>query len=94
MGDINVVLIDEFSERDLSVPRCQARPSAARPGYREDLLCSTVTSTTVEFAGTSVPVCRIHLAVYLRWGGAAEAMAAVRWGWVPHEAGAPLAEAS
>jgi hypothetical protein len=90
-----MVLIDEISASDsTSGPRCQARPSAARPSYREDLLCATSTSSSVEFAGTTVPVCRIHLAVYDRWGGAAEALATVRWGWVRPEAGAPLAAAS
>ena len=80
--------------RDGSPPHCQARPSAARAGYREDMLCATRTSTSVVFDDTCVAVCRIHLGMYLRWGGAAEGLATVHWGWVRNAPETPLAEAS
>jgi hypothetical protein len=77
-----------------SATHCQARPTAARAGYREDMQCATNTSSNVVFAGACMAVCRIHQAVYLRWGVAAEAQAVERWGWVPEAAGNQLAEAS
>ena len=52
--------------------RCQARPRAARPAYREDMLCASSASTVVRFHGSEVPVCRIHDAKYARWGDDAE----------------------
>ena len=83
-----------MTDVESSAPRCQARPRAARVGYREDMLCGTATSMSVVFAGECVPVCRIHLAVYLRWGAIGEAEAAGHWGWVSEPDAAPLAEAS
>jgi hypothetical protein len=66
--------------------RCQARPRAARPAYREDMLCASSASTVVCFHGVEMPVCRIHDAKYARWGGDAEAQAALHWAWTPPEA--------
>jgi hypothetical protein len=60
---------------------CQAIPSAARRGWREDLLCASRAKTVVEFAGREVPVCRMHEATYLRWGSDAEEKAIELWGW-------------
>jgi hypothetical protein len=68
------------------VSRCQARPRAARPGYREDMLCASSANTVVLFHGVEVPVCRIHDAKYARWGEEAEAQAVLQWGWTPPEA--------
>jgi hypothetical protein len=68
------------------VSRCQARPRAARPGYREDMLCASTANTVVLFHGIDVPVCRIHDAKYARWGAEAEAQAVLQWGWTPPEA--------
>lgn len=65
--------------------RCQARPAAARRGFREDLLCASVTRTTVEFQGATVPLCGIHLEMYFSWGADAEQQAHQLWAW-------PLAE--
>ena len=64
-----------------SAARCQARPKAARPGYREDMLCASTACTAVTFRGYAVPVCRIHETKYARWGAAAEELAASQWGW-------------
>ena len=47
--------------------RCQARPAAARIGYREDMLCASVAKTTIRFHGHSMPVCWIHRRMYERW---------------------------
>jgi hypothetical protein len=69
-----------------TISRCQARPRAARPGYREDMLCASSASTTVPFHGIEMPVCRIHDASYTRWGDEAEAHASLHWGWIPPEA--------
>jgi hypothetical protein len=66
-----------------SESRCQGRPRAARPGYREDMLCASSACTTVMFFGSEIPVCRIHEAKYQRWGADAEEQAALQWGWVP-----------
>ena len=63
--------------------RCQARPRAARPGYREDMLCASTACTTVAFFGSEIPVCRIHEAKYARWGDDAEEQAVLHWDWVP-----------
>jgi hypothetical protein len=73
------------------VPRCQARPRAARPGYREDMLCASSANTVVLFHGVEMPVCRIHDAKYARWGADGEAQAVLQWGWKPPE---PLADAT
>ena len=66
--------------------RCQARPRAARPAYREDMLCASSASTVVRFHGVEVPVCRIHDAKYARWGADAEAQAELLWEWTPPDA--------
>jgi hypothetical protein len=60
---------------------CRAIPSAARRGWREDLLCASLAKTEVEFAGRRVPVCRMHEATYVRWGAEAEQHAVDLWGW-------------
>jgi hypothetical protein len=60
---------------------CRAIPSAARRGWREDLLCASRAKTFVEFDGRAVPVCRMHEATYLRWGTDAEEKAIELWGW-------------
>ena len=61
--------------------RCQARPRAARPGYREDMLCASLANTTICFHDAEIPVCRMHEATYRRWADAAEANASALWGW-------------
>ena len=61
--------------------RCQARPKAARAGYREDMLCGSTARSWVDFRGTSVPVCQMHVATYARWADEAEANAESRWAW-------------
>ncbi len=66
--------------------RCQARPRAARPAYREDMLCASSARTGVRFHGTEMPVCLIHEAKYARWGDDAEVEAVLQWGWKPPEA--------
>jgi hypothetical protein len=63
--------------------RCQARPRAARPDYREDMLCASTACAAVTFCGLSVAVCRIHEAMYARWGTGAENLATTAWGWIP-----------
>jgi len=62
--------------------RCQARPKAARPGYRTDMLCASEANTFVVFRGVEVPVCRMHESMYARWGEQAEANARLLWGWI------------
>jgi hypothetical protein len=61
--------------------RCQARPAAARRGFREDVLCASYANTTVEFRDQLVAVCRMHEATYKRWGTHAECNAAELWEW-------------
>jgi hypothetical protein len=61
--------------------RCQARPAAARRGFREDVLCASLANTVVEFQGQVVAVCRMHEATYKRWGAHAEKNAAELWEW-------------
>jgi hypothetical protein len=61
--------------------RCQARPAAARRGFREDVLCASNANTTVQFRDQPVAVCRMHEATYKRWGDAAEENAAELWEW-------------
>jgi hypothetical protein len=61
--------------------RCQARPLAARPGYREDMLCASEANSVVRYADVDVPVCKMHEATYARWGVSAWANASERWGW-------------
>jgi hypothetical protein len=69
----------EQTEKELE--RCQARPAAARRGFREDVLCASYANTTVEFRDQLVPVCRMHEATYKRWGKDAECNAAELWEW-------------
>jgi hypothetical protein len=66
--------------------RCQARPRAARPGYREDMLCASLANTSVCFHDVDVPVCRMHEATYRRWADAAEGNATALWGWTAQSA--------
>jgi hypothetical protein len=61
--------------------RCQARPAAARRGFREDVLCASNANTHVEFRNARVAVCRMHEATYGRWGDDAETKAAELWDW-------------
>jgi hypothetical protein len=61
--------------------RCQARPAAARRGFREDVLCASNANTVVEFRDQMVAVCRMHEATYRRWGEDAEANAKLLWEW-------------
>jgi hypothetical protein len=61
--------------------QCQARPAAARRGFREDVLCASLSNTTVRFHGRDVAVCRMHEATYARWGADAERKAAELWEW-------------
>jgi hypothetical protein len=61
--------------------RCQARPAAARRGFREDVLCASNANTHVRFRDGDVAVCRMHEATYGRWGDEAEAKAAELWEW-------------
>jgi hypothetical protein len=70
-------------------PRCQARPVAARRGFREDVLCASYANTLVAFRGANVPVCRIHEATYVRWDGQADVNASLQWAWGSSE-GIPL----
>jgi hypothetical protein len=82
-GDAGIPICDGSADPVASwADLCQARPRAARPGYRADMLCGTAAAMQVAFAGASVPLCRIHHLVFLRWGAIAEAEAASRWGWV------------
>jgi hypothetical protein len=62
-------------------PRCQARPAAARPAYRDDMLCASSANCAVSYAGAEIPVCRMHEATYVRWGASAETNARERWDW-------------
>jgi hypothetical protein len=66
---------------DAARERCQARPAAARRGFREDVLCASMASTSVRFRGREVAVCGMHERVYARWGSDAEASAELLWGW-------------
>jgi hypothetical protein len=61
--------------------RCQAQPSAARAGYREDMRCASMANCAIRFEALDVPVCRIHEATFARWGAGAVANARARWGW-------------
>ena len=61
--------------------RCQARPKAARAGYREDMLCGSTARSSVDYHGTRVAVCRMHVATYARWAEEAEANAESQWAW-------------
>jgi len=66
--------------------RCQARPAAARRGFREDDLCANMANTSAQFHDRAMPVCRMHKAAYGRWGDGAESKAEHLWGWPPHPA--------
>jgi hypothetical protein len=68
-------------QTDTELERCQARPAAARRGFREDVLCASYANTTVEFRNQLVAVCRMHEATYKRWGKDAECNAAELWEW-------------
>jgi hypothetical protein len=61
--------------------RCQARPAAARRGFREDVLCASLANTAVPYRDGEMVVCRMHEATYARWGDSAEANAAELWKW-------------
>jgi hypothetical protein len=61
--------------------RCQAQPSAARPGYREDMRCASAANCVIRFEALDIPVCRIHEATFARWGASAADNARSRWGW-------------
>jgi hypothetical protein len=60
---------------------CQARPKAARVGYRADMLCASIANTTVRYRGVNVPVCRMHERMYARWADDAEQNAEAFWLW-------------
>jgi hypothetical protein len=64
-------------------PRCQARPAAARRGWREDVLCASHANTSVDFHGVAMPVCGMHEKAYAHWGSDAEQHAEALWGWLP-----------
>jgi hypothetical protein len=68
-------------ETEKHAERCQARPAAARRGFREDVLCASNANTVVEFHGQLIGVCRMHEATYKRWGKDAEANAVEIWEW-------------
>jgi hypothetical protein len=61
--------------------RCQARPKAARPGFRDDMLCANAGNSVVHFEALDVPVCKLHEATFTRWGLDADDLARTRWGW-------------
>jgi hypothetical protein len=63
------------------IERCQARPAAARRGFREDVLCASNANTAVEFRDQRIAVCRMHEATYKRWGDQAEENAQQLWEW-------------
>jgi hypothetical protein len=72
-----------MADDDSATTRCQARPRAARSGYREDMLCASTACSNVLFFGASMPVCRIHESIYAGWCETAEVRAVVAWGWMP-----------
>jgi hypothetical protein len=80
---------ETFPETSSAIPaavpeeteRCQARPAAARRGFREDVLCASNANTVVEFHDQRVAVCRMHEATYRRWGDRAEENAQQLWEW-------------
>jgi hypothetical protein len=76
--------------------RCQAQPSAARPGYREDMLCASVANCVIRFEAVDVPVCTMHEATFSRWGASPTENARAGWGWGawPLEVAAALAVAA
>jgi hypothetical protein len=73
-------MTDETPTERERVP-CRAIPTAARRGWRVDVLCASIANTDVAFHGQRVPVCRMHRATYDRWGADAERRAAELWGW-------------
>jgi hypothetical protein len=70
-----------ISTRMVDPVRCQARPAAARPSYRLDMLCASNANGAVRFGAARIPVCRMHEATFARWGRDADANARERWGW-------------
>jgi hypothetical protein len=74
--------------------QCQARPRAARAGYRDDMLCASIANTFVLFREFSVPVCRIHERMFGRWGDDAEQNAETLWCFGPWSAAAALLAAA
>jgi hypothetical protein len=76
-------MISDADPGNVSRERCQARPKAARPDYREDMLCASCACTVVSFRGAAIPVCRIHEKKYARWGATAEEQAMLLWDWDP-----------
>jgi hypothetical protein len=74
-------LIPSASTASSAAFRCQAQPSAARPGYRDDMRCASMANSVVRFEAVNIPVCRIHEATFARWGTAGAANARARWGW-------------
>jgi hypothetical protein len=70
-----------ISTRMVDPVRCQARPTAARPAFRADMLCASNANAAVRFGAVLIPVCRMHEATYARWGRDAEAFARERWRW-------------
>jgi hypothetical protein len=81
-------------EGEPSALRCQARPRAARAGYRDDMLCASLANTLVTFRGLSVPVCRIHERMFRGWAEDAERNADLHWAWGPWSAAVTLATAA
>jgi hypothetical protein len=76
-------MITDAGPSNVSRERCQARPKAARPDYRADMLCASCACTVVSFRGAEIPVCRIHEKKYARWGATAEEQAMLLWDWDP-----------
>jgi hypothetical protein len=60
---------------------CRAIPGIARRGWRSDVLCASIANSAVAFHGRQVAVCRIHYAMYERWGLDAEQRAIELWSW-------------
>jgi hypothetical protein len=87
-------MIQDAGPSNVSRERCQARPKAARPDYRADMLCASCACTVVSFRGAEIPVCRIHEKKYARWGATAEEQAMLLWDWDPSEPVGAVAAAS
>jgi hypothetical protein len=66
---------------DMPPQPCQAIPGIARRGWRSDVLCASIANGVVSFHGRPVAVCRIHSAMYERWGPHAEQRASELWDW-------------
>ena len=52
------------------------------PGARAGALCPCAANSDVAFGEVSVPVCRRHASMYIRWGAYAQTHAEEEWGWV------------